>query len=52
MVFLKLQWLVEILLLINSLWYLGYRTDSEGLHPTNEKLTAVQRPPSQPMLLS
>ena len=32
--------------LVPSVTYLGYRIDSEGLHPTDEKLKAVQQVPA------
>ena len=32
--------------LVPSVTYLGYRIDSEGLHPTDEKLKAVQQAPA------
>ena len=32
--------------LVPSVTYLGYRIDSEGLHPTDEKLKAVQQAPT------
>ena len=35
--------------LASEVTYLGYRIDSEGLHPTNEKIRAVQSAPEPKM---